>query len=68
MTRLIDMQVFTETSNYSFKTREEAEVFYLTLKNREADQGSHSVGSHGSKAVPIQAAGKPTHSRKRLQH
>ena len=39
MARLIDTTVQTDTANYDFKSREEAEAFFLSLKNVRATLG-----------------------------
>jgi hypothetical protein len=39
MARLIDTTVQTDTANYNFRSREEAEVFFLSLKNKPAALG-----------------------------
>ncbi|MDB5986791.1 MAG: hypothetical protein JWR16_1844 [Nevskia sp.] len=65
MARLIDTTVQTDTANYSFKSREEAEAFFLSLKNKRTPLGETQAGRAAAKPRAKKLSAMQT---KRRQH
>lgn len=55
MPALIDNMVETDTANYTFKTRDEAEAFFLALKSRHETSAEHHLPPATKVAKPTAA-------------
>ena len=65
MKNLIGNQVETDFGNYAFKTREEAEAFYIAAREREANRQQQQAATPDVRRSQQQSAGGNSRSAKR---
>jgi hypothetical protein len=65
MKNLIGNQVETDYSNYAFKSREEAEAFYLAAREREANRQQQQAATPDVRRSSQQSAGSSSKSKQR---